>query len=131
MLSAAAQIVYERLKTQITDTATPGLAGVKVWHEERPQQQGTAYVVFSVDTSVRGAGTAPIRDLIVDVDCYAQSAAAANTLATAASAALDEYTAVLNDVRATGTALNGSNRGYDEDTGLWYVSLRVQGLVIG
>jgi len=131
MVKEAAQIVYERLKAEITDSATPGLTGVKVWNEERPPQQGTAYIAFSVDTSIRGAGTAPISDLIVDVDCYATSAAAADVLAKAAAGALQEYTAVLDDVRVTGLQLNGSNRDKDNETGLWYVSLRVQGLVIG
>lgn len=131
MFSAAAQIIYERLKAQITDTATPGLSGVKVWHEERPSQQGASYVVFSVDTQVNTEGSAPIRNLIANVDCYAASAAAADVIAQAASAALEGYSAASNDVRVVGLTLNSSNRGYSEDAKLWYVALRAQGLVIG
>lgn len=131
MLSAAAQIVFERLKAYITDTATPGLSGVKVWHEERPQQQGGSYVVFSVDAQASIGGNAPIRNLIADVECYAGLAAAADEIAQAAAAALEGYSAASNDVRVMGLTLNGSNRGFSEDANLWYVSLRVQGLGIG
>lgn len=131
MLRTIAQIIFERLKAQITDSVTVGLAGVKVWHEEKPQDQPDTYVTFSVDTSLASSGSAPIYELTIEAYCYASTANAVGLLGEAVYAALVDYVAVLNGVYMAGLSSSGSQREYDAETRTWVLNLRWQGLAIG
>lgn len=127
MLSEVAKGLYGAIQNAISATYPTTL----VWHEDRPQGEAPSYVTFSVDTSLTGQGSAPIRELTAEVYCYGQSQAVATGLAELIRASLEDATIISNGIRVTGLASSGSQRDFDPDTKQWTVSLRFGGLVVG
>lgn len=106
-------------------------AGGRVWLEDRPQRTTRRYVVFDVQMAPGVDGTAPVRDVALQVTCVGESAEAAATLSAAAAGALDGYSGATTNVSLLELATTGSDSDYNKEAGHWWASLRLQGIAIG
>jgi len=121
---SARTATYDILAAAATNAST------RIYLTLAPQETATPFIVFNiegVDHTFTKSGVSTIDTFRIDIDCYADTLAAAETLKNQVRTALDNYTGTINGVVVDGCHYQDQEPDQDLDlTPFWSIDFQMR-----